>query len=350
VPQNIDFRSDTVTRPTKAMLEAMLAAPVGDDVLGDDPTVLELQNRVAALFGKEAACFVPSGTMANQTAIRAQTQPGDEIICHEGSHIFHYEGGGPAVLSGCMCRVINSSNGLFTPGDVTAYIRSDDSHFSRSRLLVIENTHNRGGGTVWPLELLRDVTSRAAHHGLARHLDGARLWNACAASGYSPRDFTQHFDTISACFSKGLGCPIGSIVAGDITTIARVHRARKLFGGGMRQSGLLAAAALHALDHHVHRLTIDHTNAQSLWTMLMSIPGVLADPAQPSGPPTNLVFFQLDPTLAIDGAGLQKQLTSRSVLVLAAGPRRMRMVTHLDVSLADCHTAADAVRSACAAA
>lgn len=331
------------------MLAAMLAAPLGDDVLGDDPTIIELQQRIATLFGKQAACFVPSGTMANQTAIRALTQPGDEIICHEGSHIFHYEAGGPAVLSGCTCRVINTPTGVFTPADVDTYIRPDDSHFARSRLVVIENTHNRGGGTVWPLDLLADVTARAAHHGLVRHLDGARLWNACAASGHAPAAYTQHFDTISACFSKGLGCPVGSIVAGDAPTIARVHRARKLLGGGMRQAGMLAAAALHALDHHRHRLTIDHANAKHLWQRLMAIPGLLPDGGSPQGPPTNLVFFQIDPLATFDAHALQAALLQRGVLAFATGPRRMRMVTHLDVTQAQCNSAAEVTHEAAAA-
>ena len=340
---HIDLRSDTVTRPTGAMLDAMRAAPLGDDVLGDEPTVLKLQERVAALFGKEAACFVPSGTMANQTAIRAQTEPGDEIICHEGSHIVHYEGGGPAVLSGCMCRVVNSANGLFGPGAVVGSIRPADSHYCRSRLLVLENTHNRGGGTVWPLEQLAATTAAARAHGLRCHLDGARIWNASVASGVSLREYAAHFDTVSACFSKGLGCPVGSVVVGDAATIARVHRARKLFGGGMRQSGGLAAAALHAMDHHIARLADDHRHAMRLWELLMKIPGIVADPGQPGGPQTNLVFFQLAPSVPMDAAALQDRLAARGVLVFAGGPRRVRMVTHLDVTLAQCEAAAGVV-------
>ena len=339
----IDLRSDTVTRPTAAMLEAMHRAPLGDDVLGDEPTVNALQERVAALFGKEAACFMPSGTMANQTAIRAQTEPGDEIICHEGSHIVHYEGGGPAVLSGCMCRVVNSPNGLFEPADVEGFIRPADSHFCRSRLLVLENTHNRGGGTVWPLEQLAKVTAAARAHGLRCHLDGARIWNASIASGVALRNYAANFDTISACFSKGMGCPVGSVVLGDRATIARVHRARKLFGGGMRQSGGLAAAALHALDHHLTRLADDHRNARTLWNALMKIPGIIADAGQPNGPETNLVFFQLAREVPFDAAGLQTRLESKGILTFATGPRRVRMVTHLDVTAQQCEAAAAAV-------
>jgi threonine aldolase len=339
----IDLRSDTVTRPTPAMLDAMRGAALGDDVLGDDPTVIELQARVAAMFGKPAACFMPSGTMANQTAIRAQTEPGDEIICHEGSHIFHYEGGGPAVLSGCQCRVINSPNGLFDPADVDAMIRPVDSHFCRSRLLVLENTHNRGGGTVWPLERLKAVTQAGRRHGLRCHLDGARLWNAAVASGVPFVEFGAHFDTISVCFSKGLGCPVGSMVVGDQETIHRVHRARKLFGGGLRQSGLLAAAALHALDHHIERLADDHRHAKLLHERLGRIKGLMADAGQPRGPETNLVFMQIDPSHRIDAPALQEALKAKGVWALATGPRRFRMVTHMDVTASQCEAAAEAV-------
>jgi threonine aldolase len=346
----IDLRSDTVTQPTPAMKAAMLAAPLGDDVLGDDPTVLALQARCAELLGKPASCFVPSGTMANQAAIRAQTQPGDEIICHEGSHIFHYEGGGPAVLSGCMCRVVNSLDGTFEPSVIDGLIRPNDSHYCRSSLLVLENTHNRGGGTVWPMDQLAAVTDRARRFGLRCHLDGARLWNACATSGHAPLAYAAHFDTVSACFSKGLGAPIGSIVAGDLPTIAKVHRARKLFGGGMRQAGMLAAAALHALDHHRDRLTIDHANARELWKGLMTVPGIVPDPSQPAGPATNLVFFRVDPACGIDAPTLQDRLDAlpepARVRCFSTGPVRVRMVTHLHITQADTVKTIDSVRTA----
>ena len=342
-PMPIDLRSDTVTRPSKPMLAAMTAAPVGDDVLGDDPTVIALQEKAAKLFGKEAACFVPSGTMANQTAIRAQTEPGDEIICHEGSHIFHYEGGGPAVLSGCMCRVINSPNGLFERESVEMLIRPNDSHFCRSRLLVVENTHNRGGGTVWPRAWIEAVTGEARKHGMRRHLDGARVWNACVASGDSPAEIARHFDTVSACFSKGLGCPVGSIVAGDAATVHRVHRARKLFGGAMRQSGILAAAAMYALDHNIERLSEDHAKAKLLWRGVSKIPGIMPDPSQPDGPQTNIVFFHVQAGGRLSAPELQERLRARGVLILAAGPLRFRMVTHLDVTMDECGKAVEVV-------
>lgn len=340
----LDFRSDTVTRPTKAMLEAMTSAPLGDDVLGDDPTIHALQTKVASLFGKQAACFVPSGTMANQCAIFAHTSPGDEIICHDGSHILHYEGGGPAVLSGCMCRTIQSIDGTFTPDVLEPLIRADDPSFSRSRLLILENTHNRNGGTIWPLDRFAAVAARAAELGLKRHLDGARIWNACAASGHSPADYAQHVDTVSACFSKGLGCPIGSIVVGDAPTIAKARRARKLFGGAMRQAGLLAAAAIHALDHHRQRLTQDHANAKLLFAGLANLPHITPDPSQPAGPTTNILFFELAPTCPFTAPQLQARLAEHKLLLLAAGPRRIRMVTHLDVTEQHCHQAIEILK------
>ncbi len=266
----IDLRSDTVTQPTEAMKAAMVAAPLGDDVLGDDPTILLLQQRCAELFGKDAACFVPSGSMANQSAIRAQTSPGDEIICHRDSHVYCYEAGAWAALSGCSIALLDGPRGQFEPEDVAAAIQADDHHFATSRLLVVENTQNRGGGAVWPLRRIEAVTAEARKHGLRCHLDGARIWNASAASGVSLAEYARHFDTVSACFSKGLGCPVGSIICSDADTIHRVHRARKMLGGAMRQSGILAAAALYALDHHRDRLVDDHAHARriaaSAWT------------------------------------------------------------------------------------
>ncbi|MGD9791534.1 MAG: low specificity L-threonine aldolase [Phycisphaerales bacterium] len=329
----IDLRSDTVTRPTPAMREAIARAVVGDDVLGDDPTVLALQERVAAMFGKDAACFVPTGTMANQTAIRAHTEPGDEIIAHEGSHIIHYETGAPAALSGCMIRPLAGAGGLFDTADVEAAIRQDSIHFPHSRLLVIENTHNRGGGTVWPLAQVERVVAHARERGLRTHLDGARLWNACAATGHAPRDYARHFDTISACFSKGLGCPAGSIVVGSRDTIARVARFRKMFGGTMRQSGVLAAAAIFALDHHVERLKDDHANAKHFAQSLGTISGLRLAPDQQSlGVQSNMVFIDLDPALAFDAQTLSSRLKERGVLILPVAPQRLRAVCHLDVN------------------
>ncbi len=326
----IDLRSDTVTKPTPAMRDAMHRAIVGDDVLGDDPTVKQLEERFAALAGKQAACFVPSGTMANQVAIRAHTEPGDEIIAHEGSHIINYEGGSPAALSGCMVKSLQGPRGQFTALQVRDAIRPDNPHFPRSRLLVLENTHNRGGGSVWPIEEVRSVTSAAREAGLRTHLDGARLWNACSFSGLAIRDYAEHFDTVACCFSKGLGAPVGSITAGDEATMHRVRRYRKLFGGAMRQSGILAAACLHAMEHHIERLKVDHANAARFAAGVRKIAGLSIE----AHVDTNLVLFDLAPTLRLDGAGLCKALHERGVWMLPTASRRVRAVTSLEVDAA----------------
>jgi threonine aldolase len=346
----IDLRSDTVTRPSEAMRRAMLAAEVGDDVLGDDPTVIRLQERIAEMMGKPAACFVPSGTMANQTAIRAHTEPGDEVLAHKDSHIIHYETGSPAALSGVMVRPLDGPRGLFDAEQIEP--RPYASHFARTRLVVIENTHNRGGGAVWPIEQIRSVTGRAREHKLHLHLDGARIWNACAASGLRPADYAQHFDTVSCCFSKGLGAPVGSAVAGEKETIFRIHRFRKMFGGSMRQAGLLAAAALHALEHHRERLVEDHHNARRLAERIAQIPGL----SIPLPVETNMVFFDIDGAVVGGGgrsgggwtaAELCQRLTSECVWMLPVGPQRVRAVCHLDVSAPMIDTAADVLERVC---
>lgn len=326
---SIDLRSDTVTRPTPGMREAMARAEVGDNVLGDDPTVIALEETIARIMGKEAACFVPTGTMANQTAIRAQTEPGDEILAHEDSHIIHYETGAPAALSGCMIRPLRGPRGLFDADQVEALVRPWSQHFPASRLLVVENTHNRGGGSVWPIEQIRRVTEAARKHGLRTHLDGARIWNASAATGIAPAKYAAHFDTVSCCFSKGLGAPAGSAVCGTRETVARVHRFRKMFGGTMRQSGILAAAALYALEHHRDRLGEDHRNARRLADRLARVPGLVLDPSQVE---TNMVFFDLGPDVPLTAPHLCDRLRQMGVLVLSTGPRRIRAVVHLDVS------------------
>ncbi len=344
MPENpIDLRSDTVTRPTPAMRRAMAEAEVGDDVLGDDPTVIRLQERIAAIMDKEAACFVPTGTMANQTSIRAHTEPGDEVIAHKDSHIINYETGAPAALSGVMVRTCEGDRGLFDADQVEALFRPETIHFPRTRLVVVENTQNRGGGAVWPLAQVERVTLRARELGLRLHLDGARLWNACAATGLEPRDYARHFDTVSCCFSKGLGAPAGSTVAGDRAIIARVHRFRKMFGGTMRQSGILAAAALHALDHHRDRLADDHAHAARLAEGLGAVPGL----AIPMKVETNMVFFDVDPALST-AADLCARLKTAGVLVLATAPRRVRAVCHLDVTARMIEDAIAIVARACA--
>jgi len=334
----IDLRSDTVTRPTAAMRQAMAAAEVGDDVLGDDPTVIALQDRIAAITGKEAACFVPSGTMANQTAIRAQTEPGDEIICHGDSHIIHYETGSPAALSGVMVRPLTGALGMFDAADVDAAVRPDQHHFAASKMVLVENTQNRGGGSIWPMPQIERVVAAARRHKLRLHLDGARIWNASVKTGISVADYSKPFDTVSCCFSKGLGAPAGSAVCGDRATITRVHRFRKMFGGTMRQSGILAAACLYALEHHRTRLADDHANAAALADRLRDLPGV----SIPMPVETNMVFIDLAAPLPA-AAVVCDRLKAHGVLALPNLPRRIRFVCHLDVSRAQVDRAADAI-------
>jgi len=338
--QFIDLRSDTVTRPTPEMRKAIANAEVGDEVLGDDPTVRKLEEKFAAHLGKPAACFVPTGTMANQTAIRAHTEPGDEIICSDGAHIIHYETGAPAALSGCMVRTIAHPRGLFDVADVTPMVRQDAYHFPHSRLLTVENTHNRGGGTVWPLAQIERVTAEARKHRLRLHLDGARLWNASIASGVAMKEYAKHFDTISCCFSKGLGAPIGSAVAGDVENILRVQRFKKMFGGMTRQVGILAAAALYAMDNHVQRLAEDHANAKRLSELVGNIPGLSIALAPVE---TNIVYFDIAKDVPVDAQQLSDKLKNQNVLMLATGPRRIRCVTHLDVNSPMIDQAAQAI-------
>jgi len=338
--QIVDLRSDTVTRPTQAMRRAMAEAVVGDDVLGDDPTVIALQERVASVMDKPAACFVPSGTMANQTSIRAHTEPGDEVIAHRDSHIIHYETGSPAALSGVMIRPLDGPAGLFDAPDVEHAIRPDNHHSPHSKLLIVENTHNRGGGSIWPIEQIKRVTSAARKHNLKLHLDGARVWNACAATGLKPSDYSQHFDTVSCCFSKGLGAPAGSAVCGDKPTIARVHRFRKMFGGTMRQSGILAAAALHALEHHRDRLTDDHANAKRLADGLRGVTGITL----PLPVETNMVFFDVAQNLGT-GAEFAAKMKQHDVWCFDTAPQRIRLVCHLDVTTEMIDRAIQVIRS-----
>ncbi len=339
----VDLRSDTVTKPTQEMLEAMIASPVGDDVWGDDPTVNSLQERCAKMFGKEAACFVPSGTMANQLAIRAQTQPGDEIIIHEESHIVRYEAGGAAALSGCSFATTSGERGFFTSDDVRRLIRDNDAHFGHSRLLSLENTHNRGGGSIWSIDQLTDVCETAHSLGLATHLDGARIWHAIVETRIDAATWAKPFDTISACFSKGLGCPAGSIVVGSTETIYKVHRFRKQFGGTMRQTGILAGGANYALDHHLDRLREDHQLAKNLANGLNAIRGVTCNVENTE---TNLIFFDIDPRIG-DGPTICRQLSENGVLAEALDPQRIRFVTHLGVSKIQIERALDVLQKLC---
>ncbi|GBD35247.1 L-allo-threonine aldolase [bacterium HR36] len=333
----IDLRSDTVTRPTPGMRAAMATADVGDDVFGEDPTVRRLEERVAELLGKEAALFVPSGTMSNQICIKAHTQPGDELICDVNSHIYNYEAGGPAVLSGVMCRTIEGDCGVFDVADLEGLIRPENDHLVRTRLVCLENTHNRGGGKIFPLEKIRAIASWAHRHGLLVHLDGARLWNASIATGVPLRDWAEHCDSVSVCFSKGLGAPVGSALAGTKDFVKRARKIRKLFGGGMRQAGVLAAAALYALEHHFHRLAEDHHHAQMLAQAVRNSPHLLL---HPSVIETNILYADVEPgwSTAPDFA---RALAQHGVLVLPVSPQRFRMVTHLDVSHAQVEQAAE---------
>jgi len=322
----IDLRSDTVTRPTPEMRRAMAEAEVGDDVLGDDPTVARLEARVCRILGKEAAVYMPSGTMTNQAAIRTWTEPGDEIILEATAHSYFYESGGPAALAGVMCRLIQGERGLFTADQVRAVLRPRNEHFPPAKLVCVENTHNRGGGSVWPLEQIAEVDAAAREAGLATHLDGARLWNAAVASGVTEAEYAGHFDSVSVCFSKGLGAPVGSALAGDAEFVTRARRFRKMFGGGMRQAGIIAAGALYALEHHRDRLAQDHANAKRLAEGIAALPGIDIDPATVE---TNIVIFRVT---GMPVAELVERLGAADVLVLARDAESIRAVTNLNVT------------------
>ena len=322
----IDFRSDTITRPTPAMLDAMFSAEVGDDVFNEDPTVQKLEKKTAALFGKEAGLFCPSGTMTNQIAIKLHTQPGDEVICDKLSHIYHYEGGGIAFNSGASVRLIDGKNGLFTREQFLTAINPDDIHHPVSTLLVLENTCNKGGGTVWPIDLIEDVCKAAQKNGIIRHLDGARIFNALTYTSTQPKTLANNFDTLSICLSKGLGAPVGSVLIGSADDIKRAKRIRKVFGGAMRQSGYLAAAGIYALDHHIDRLNQDHKNAQLLANALKET-NWACDIIEPQ---TNILIFSLkDQT---KGKIFLEILKNHGILAVSFGPYTFRLVTHLDVS------------------
>ena len=319
----IDLRSDTVTQPTAAMRAAMAAAEVGDDVFGDDPSVNALQERIASMLGKEAALFVPTGTQSNLCALMAHCQRGDEYIVGQMAHTYRWEGGGAAVLGSIQPQPLaQQADGSIRLEDIEANIKPDDAHFARTRLLALENTW---GGQVLPLPYIEAATALARRRGLATHLDGARLFNAAVASATPAHEIARHFDSVSVCFSKGLGAPVGSALVGPKDFIARAHRVRKMLGGGMRQAGVLAAAALHALEHHVERLAQDHAHARALAEGLQGLSGVSVQPPQ-----TNIVFVDLAPEKA---AGVVERL--RGAGVLCTGLYRLRLVTHLDVSSAD---------------
>jgi threonine aldolase len=323
----VDLRSDTVTRPTPGMREAIARAEVGDDVFGDDPTVIALERRVAALAGKEAALFVPSGTMGNQLAVNALTRPGDQIVLEAESHIFLYEQAGVAATSGCLVHLVAAERGVIAPAALAPALEEDpeDDHVARTTLLCVENTHNRHGGAIVPLDRLRALAAVARERGLAVHLDGARLWNASVATGVPLRDWAATADTVMMCFSKGLGAPVGSILVAPTEVVRRARRVRKRLGGGMRQAGILAAACLYALDHHVARLAEDHARARALAAGWREAPGVRV-----AEPDTNIVLAELEHP-ALDRTAVLAALESRGVRLIGFGARRVRAITHLDV-------------------
>ena len=336
-PIRIDLASDTLTKPTPGMREAMAQADVGDDVFGEDPTVRLLEERIAHLLGKQSALFVPSGTMSNQIALRLHCRPGDEVLCDANCHIFCYEQAGYAQLASAAVRPIDGPEGIIQLEQLTDKIQPDNVHSPITRLLCMENTHNRAGGRVLPYEGVAAICGWAAEKGLSRHLDGARLLNAVVATGIAAADWAQHFDTVNTCFSKGLGAPVGSALSGSADMILQARRHRKLLGGGMRQAGILAAAALYALEHHVDRLAEDHAKAQVVADAIRQTDGLqlafeTAD--------TNLVIFDV----AVEwgtAAEFCGSMQEQGVRMLPLGAQRVRAVTHLDVSVGECQEVAE---------
>jgi threonine aldolase len=327
----IDLRSDTVTRPTEEMRRAMAEAALGDDVFREDPTVNRLEQYVAELLGKEAALYAPSGTMTNQIGVFVNTGRGDEVLLHEGSHIFVYEAGAPALLSGAQTRTVPGERGVISPETLRGAVRPENVHFPRSRLLCLENTHNTAGGRVFPLEDFAAVAAEATELGLKVHLDGARLFNAQAATGVPAREWCEHADTVSVCSSKGLGAPVGSLLAGDEETIAEARRARKAFGGGMRQAGVIAAGSLHAFEHHTDRLVEDHERSKKLADGLRDA-GYSVEP-----PETNIVVVEVgEPDLFL------RALAREGVLATPLTAGSVRFCTHLDVGDGEVEAAVEA--------
>jgi threonine aldolase len=319
----IDMRSDTVTKPTPGMLKAMCEAEVGDDVLGDDPTVQRLQERVAALLGKEAGLYVPSGTMSNQLAVKAQTSPGDQVVLEDGAHIYRYEAGAPAVLSGVQLTCVEAPGGWLDWERVSGALNGDNVHCAPPSLVCLENTHNRAGGRIIPQDLVAEVGAQAHLRGLRVHLDGARLWHAHVAGGLSLAELAAPVDTVSVCFSKGLGAPVGSVLVGDRASLARAYRFRKMLGGGMRQSGLLAAACLYALDHNLARLADDHARAAA-------IAAGFSHPRLSVNHPVDTNIVIIDVTGQAAEAALVAHLAGQGILALAFGPGRVRLVPNLE--------------------
>ncbi|MFK2820182.1 GntG family PLP-dependent aldolase [Flavobacteriaceae sp. LMIT009] len=321
----IDLRSDTVTKPTKGMLEAMLHAEVGDDVYKEDPTVNELEERIASMFGKPKALFFPTGSMANQAAIKLHTNPGEQVICDKYAHVYNYEGGGASFNSGVSCKLIDGERGMFTAEQVEVSINPPDFYHSPlSSLVAVENTTNKGGGGCWDFNEILKIRKVCNDHNLGYHLDGARIWNAMVKTGESASQYGKVFDTISVCLSKGLGCPIGSVLIGDEEIMEGAIRVRKIFGGGMRQVGYLAAAGLYALDNHIDRLEEDHIKAQEIGDVLRTMQSVkIVEPIE-----TNIIIFELQPNE--DEGTFVKKLADNNIHIIGMGGGKLRMVTHLD--------------------
>lgn len=334
----IDFRSDTVTKPTPAMMDAMMNAPVGDDVFVEDPTINELEKFSAEMFGMEAGIFCPSGTMTNQIAIKVHTNPGDEVICSRESHIYCYEGGGIAVNSGISARLIEGKSGMITADDVTNNFNNpEDIHFPLTRLVSLENTSNRGGGLCYDLEEIKKIKAVCEHKGLKLHLDGARLFNALIATGQSAKDYGHLFDSISLCLSKGLGAPIGSVLIGDKDFIKQSRRVRKVLGGGMRQAGIIAAGGLYAMKINIERLQIDHDNARLLASAALENPKI----ESVGKVETNILMLNINS----DSKQMVADLATKGILCYPMDPRRVRIVTHLDNSPEQIAQAAEILRT-----
>lgn len=329
----IDLRSDTVTKPSQAMREAMAVAPVGDDVYGEDPSVNRLQEMAAALLGKQAALFVPTGIMANQLSLRVQTQPGDEVIIESRSHIVRYEQGAAAALAGVQLHWVTGQRGLLDPEQVEAAIRPKDPYSMQTKLICLENTHNSGGGSVYPLATIERISKAAQTHNIPMHLDGARLFNAVVASGVPAADYARFFKTVTFCLSKGLGAPVGSVIVSDRPTIELARRFRRMYGGGMRQAGILASAGIYALEHNVSRLKEDHEHAQCLARVLQNIPTVSI---AVNGVETNIIVFDVRlQSLGRPASAIVAELKQAGLLINALGETTFRAVTHLDVTSKD---------------
>jgi threonine aldolase len=332
----IDLRSDTVTRPSAAMRTAMANAEVGDDVFGEDPTVNQLQTKVASLLGKEDALFVPSGTMANQTCIKVHTQPGDEVIVERDSHIFNYETAGGAFLSSVQVHPVEGVRGVLSVEGVKRAVRPRVYYMPKTRLLCLENTHNRAGGTIYPIEAIKEMHNLARNEGMMLHLDGARLWNASAVTGIPPSEYAAYFDSVSVCLSKGLGAPIGSVISGTKEFIDQARRYRKIFGGGMRQAGILAAAGIYALDHNRDRLNEDHEKARYLAGELARMPGLSIDLESVQ---TNIIIIGVEKS-GHTPEEILAALREGGVLLTLGNYMGVRAVTHLDVSMEQVREAA----------